>query len=205
MTGARAVFLDKDGTVIANVPYNVHPGRIRLLPGVGEGLRALHGAGYRIVIVTNQSGVARGFFTEEELRAAGEHIGRLLAAEGVPLAGFYYCPHLSDGVVPAYSVRCDCRKPSPGLLLRAARELDLDLAASWMVGDILHDVEAGRRAGCRTVLVAPGGETEWALSADRLPHHIVGSVAEASRVILALDGGRPRAGTVLRRASTGRR
>jgi histidinol-phosphate phosphatase family protein len=188
--GPRAVFLDKDGTLVEDVPYNVDPARIRLAPGAAEGLPALHAAGYRLVVVSNQSGVARGYFPEGALAAVEGRLRELLAELGVPLAGFYYCPHHPAGSVAAYAVACDCRKPAPGLVRRAAAELGLDVARSWFVGDILDDVEAGRRAACRTVLVDNGNETEWRLSPGRAPHHRAADLAAAARAILA-DGEGP--------------
>ncbi|MPZ13117.1 MAG: HAD-IIIA family hydrolase [Chloroflexi bacterium] len=152
-SSAPAVFLDKDGTLIDDVPYNVDPGRVVLTKGAIEGLRLLHAAGFRLVIVTNQSGVARGLFPESALVAVEERLRELLASAGVPLVGFYYCPHHPDGVVRAYARACGCRKPEPGLILRAADELRLDLARSWTIGDISSDVEAGRRAGVRSILL----------------------------------------------------
>ncbi|MCA1725877.1 MAG: HAD-IIIA family hydrolase, partial [Thermomicrobia bacterium] len=107
----------------------------------------------------------------------------LLAAIGVPLAGFYYCPHHPDGVVPEYAVSCLCRKPSHGLIIRAGREHDIDRAASWFVGDILDDIEAGNRAGSRTLLIDNGGETLWEVGPDRIPDAIARDLAEAARVI----------------------
>jgi D-glycero-D-manno-heptose 1,7-bisphosphate phosphatase len=184
----RAVFLDKDGTLVEDVPYNVDPGRVRLAPGAVEGLTALDGAGYRIAVITNQSGVARGYFPEGALAGVGRRLQELLAGFGVGLAGFYYCPHHPDGRVPAYAVACRCRKPEPGLLHRAARELGVCLGQSWVVGDILDDVEAGRRAGCRAVLIDNGNETEWRRGPGREPHHVAADLAEAARLILAADG-----------------
>jgi histidinol-phosphate phosphatase family protein len=170
-----AVFLDKDGTLVEDVPFNVDPARVRLGPGAAEGLAALHAGGFLLVVVSNQSGVAGGLFPESALTGVWARLGALLAP--VPLAGCYHCPHgPADG--------CDCRKPEPGLLRRAAAELGIDLARSWMVGDILNDVEAGRRAGCRTVLIDNGNETEWAPGPDRRPHHTAPDLARAARVIL---------------------
>ncbi|WP_034388901.1 HAD-IIIA family hydrolase [Deinococcus sp. YIM 77859] len=180
----RAVFLDKDGTLIPDVPYNVDPALIRLSPGVGKALRALHGAGFALVVVTNQSGVARGLFPASALEGVEARLRELLAAEGVPLAGFYACPHHPGGAVAEYARDCDCRKPRPGLLRRAAAELDLDLGASWMVGDILNDVEAGRRAGCRTVLLDTGGETQWVPGPERTPHAHASTWPEVATAIL---------------------
>jgi D-glycero-D-manno-heptose 1,7-bisphosphate phosphatase len=182
---ARTAFLDKDGTLVENVPYSVDPDQIRLTAGAGEGLRLLSAAGYLLVVVTNQSGVALGYFAERALRGVELRLRALLQEEGVPLHGFYYCPHHPEGCVPAYTGPCSCRKPAPGLILRAARDLAVDLPRSWLIGDILHDVEAGRCAGCRTVLIDNGNETEWRISADRTPHYMAGDLAEAARLICA--------------------
>lgn len=183
----RAVFVDKDGTLIENVPYNVAADRISLRSGAADGLRRLHALGYTIVVVSNQSGVARGYFGEDDLLGVRERIRVLMEEASIPPAAFYYCPHHPEGTVSAYSYRCDCRKPEPGLLVRAASDLGLDLASSWMVGDILDDVEAGRRAGCRTVLVE-GGEDRWTMNPHRMPHRIVSDLAEAAEWIERLDG-----------------
>ena len=179
----RAVFLDKDGTLIEDVPYNGDPERIRLLPGAAEGLRLLSAAGYRLFVVTNQPGIARGYFLKQAMAAARARLRELVTEAGANLAGFYYCPHEEGSPIAAYAMKCDCRKPRPGLILRAAWEHELDLRRSWMVGDILDDVEAGRRAGCRTVLVDNGNETEWLMSEERRPHARVGCLAEAADLI----------------------
>lgn len=187
----RAVFLDKDGTLVENVPYNVDPARIRLAAGAVEGLRALTDAGYLPVVVSNQSGVARGLFPAAALGEVERRLRALLAEGGVELAGCYWCPHLPDGEVRRYAVHCLCRKPRPGLLRRAAAELGIVLRDSWMVGDILDDVEAGRAAGCRTVLVDNGNETEWRRSPAREPDAVASDLAGAARCILR--AGLPRA------------
>lgn len=180
-----AVFLDKDGTLVVDVPYNVAPALVRLTDGALEGLQALHVAGYLLIVVSNQSGVARGLFEERALGAVEAHLRVLLGAAGVPLAGFYYCPHHPNGSVERYAIACRCRKPAAGMLSQAACEHGIDLTRSWLVGDILHDIEAGRRAGCRTVLLDVGHETEWDLTPDRAPHHTADDLAGAARVILA--------------------
>jgi len=182
--------LDKDGTLIRDVAYNVNPSRIRLLPGAAEGLRRLHRAGYLLIVVTNQSGVARGLFSEAALGGVAQRLRQLLAQAGVPLAGFYYCPHHPEGSVPEYAVECACRKPEPGLVARAARDHGLDLARCWLIGDILNDVEAGNRAGCRTILLDNGGETEWVPGPNRLPHYVAADLRQASAIITAVDAGR---------------
>ncbi len=182
----RAVFLDKDGTVIEDVPYNVEPERIRWMPGAVDGLRMLRSAGYRLVIVSNQSGVARGLFPEEALAGVERRLAFLFANAGLALDGFYYCPHHPQGTVARYAMRCECRKPAPGLVLRAARELKIDLSGSWVIGDILDDVEAGRQAGCRTILIDTGHETERVMSYVRRPDYTVSNLVEAARVVLPL-------------------
>jgi len=149
----KAVFLDRDSTVIEDMRYSADIARMKVLPGVIEGLVRLQEAGYTLVIVTNQSGVARGCFTEAELRAFHEALTARLAESGVRLARIYYCPHYPEGKLPEYSTVCDCRKPAPGMILRAAKELALDLPDSWMIGDSDRDTAAGRGAGCRTILV----------------------------------------------------
>ncbi len=184
-----AVFLDKDGTLIEDVPYNVDPERIVLAPGAAEGSRQLHRAGYALIVVSNQSGVARGYFPEEALRGVEARLRELLAEEGVPLAGFYYCPHHPEGTVAHYARECDCRKPAPGLILTAAREHQIELKHSWMIGDILNDVEAGRRAGCKTILLDNGHETVWHLTRERRPHRVARDLSQAAHIILSRDNG----------------
>lgn len=180
-----AVFLDKDGTLIEDLPHNVDPGRVRFAPGALGGLKRLHAHGFMLLVVTNQAGVALGLFQESALRRVDRRLQTLAADAGVALARMYWCPHHPAGSVERYAIECGCRKPQPGLLRRAARELDIDLERSWMVGDILDDVEAGRRAGCRTVLLDNGNETEWRVSPLRLPHLLMPTLARAAEAIVA--------------------
>lgn len=187
----RAVFLDKDGTLIENLPYNADPRRMRLTPGAEPALARLHALGYALFVVSNQPGVAFGFFDEEALRRVGERLRGMLHACGVPLAGFHYCPHHAQGSVPAYAIACGCRKPAPGMLLHLAATHGIDLAQSWMVGDILDDVEAGARAGCRTILMDNGNETEWIDGPLRRPHRIVRDLPEAAAAIAQACSPRP--------------
>lgn len=182
-SGPRAaVFIDKDGTLLKNVPYNVDPARLEFTEGAFRGLARLAAAGYALIVVTNQPGVALGHFTRAALDALAHHLTERLADAGIALGGFYACPHApaAHGRVTA----CTCRKPAPGLLLRAAREHGLALEASWMIGDILDDVEAGNRAGCRTVLLDVGNETEWRHSALRTPTVRARHLAQAAQAIL---------------------
>lgn len=179
----RAVFLDKDGTLVQDVPHNVDPSRIRLMPGAVEGLRLLQGAGYRLVAVSNQSGLARGYFQEDELFEAWKALQAILRRAGLELEAFYHCPHLPVQELRRYEEACTCRKPEPGLLFRAADELGLDLERCWLIGDILDDVEAGLRAGCRTVLLCPGGRVQEKITPERTPDWVAVDLAEAARMI----------------------
>lgn len=179
----RAVFLDKDGTLIEDIPYNVNPDLIRLTPGAAEGLRSLHVSGFKLIVVSNQSGVALGYFPESSLLAVEAKLSQLFAEIGVPLAGFYYCPHHPDGTVPGYNIDCACRKPEPGLILRAAQEHEINLPESWLIGDILNDIEAGDRAGCQTILLDNNNETEWLLTPQRLPDYLAIDLDQAATII----------------------
>lgn len=181
----RAIFLDKDGTLVENVPNNVNPALIQLSWQAGHGLSLLKQLGFALIVVTNQPGVAKGLFTEAALRPVEHRLAERFAQYGAMLDGFYYCPHSPDGTIGRYAVSCHCRKPMPGMLLRAAQEHDIDLSQSWMIGDILNDIEAGRRAGCRTILIDNGNETEWALSALRTPHFTAPDLYAAATVVAA--------------------
>lgn len=183
----KAIFIDKDGTLLNNVPYNVDLQRMTLSKGAGEGLRLLARLDYLLLVVTNQSGIAKGYFDEAALQSVKRYLTELLNQDQVRLDGFYYCPHDPDGSVPRYALKCSCRKPMPGMLLQAAREHNIDLSRSWMIGDILHDIEAGCRAGCRTVLIDNGNETEWELSAQRTPDFIATDLYEAA-IFIANQG-----------------
>jgi histidinol-phosphate phosphatase family protein len=177
-----AVFLDKDGTLIDDVPFNVDPARIRLARGATTGLARLAAAGYALVVVSNQSGVALGRFPATALDGVARRIDALLAPAGIAIEDWRFCAHApGDG--------CDCRKPRPGMLVRAARERGLDLARSWMVGDILDDIEAGHRAGCAgCVLIDNGNETLWDLRGPRLPDVVAPDLDAAARRLLARAG-----------------
>lgn len=183
----RAVFLDKDGTLLVDLPYNIEPSRMRLAPRVAAGLRRLSRIGMPLIVVSNQPGVALGRFPLEALGPVRARLDAMFAEHGATLVDFYACPHHPRGSVAEFRCACLCRKPMPGMLQRAAAEHGIDLERSWFVGDILDDVEAGRRAGCRTILIDNGNETEWLRAADdpllRTPHAMVGDFDEAARVI----------------------
>ena len=165
MSPRPAIFLDRDGTLIEDRHYLRDPDQVRLLPGVADAVRRLNAAAIPAVVVTNQSGIARGLLTEADYAATARRLDELLAAMGARLDGHYHCPHLPDVTGP-----CDCRKPGPLLYERAARDLDLDLAASWWVGDRERDLGAADRFGGRAILVVTGAgldESRQATGATR--------------------------------------
>lgn len=162
----EAVFLDRDGTLIEEVHHLASPEQVRLLPGAADAVRRLNDAGALVVVVTNQSGVARGYFPESRVAEVHARLSALLAEHGAHIDAYYHCPHHPTEGVGAYRVACDCRKPKPGLLLTAAREMDIDLSRSWMIGDKACDAEAGAAAGCRTVLVRTGHGRDLPADAD---------------------------------------
>jgi histidinol-phosphate phosphatase family protein len=168
----RGVFIDKDGTLVENVAYNVDPDRIVLTKGAALGVRQLKAHGYRVIVVSNQPGVGLGLFEQAALNGVEARLRQLAAIDG-----FYYCPHRPGA-------GCACRKPAPGLLVRAALDHGLHLPSCWMVGDILDDIEAGRSAGCCTVLLDNGNETEWELTAVRVPHYVARDLAQAAARVL---------------------
>jgi D-glycero-D-manno-heptose 1,7-bisphosphate phosphatase len=183
----RALFLDRDGTLVESRHYPDKPADLVLNAGIGPILRRFQDAGWDLVVVTNQSGLARGYFTEDDLEKMHAWLREMLSAWGVTLDAIQFCPHHLEGVVPHLSVACGCRKPQPGMLLDAARERGIELTRSWMIGDILDDIEAGHRAGCRTALVDLG--TESLPESDvRWPDLVACTTAEALEQI-AFDEG----------------
>lgn len=180
MSGRPAVFFDRDGTLIEDRHYLRDPAQVRLLPGAAAALRRLNRAGLPVVVVTNQSGIARGLLTEEDYQASVRRLQALLEDEGARIDAHYHCPHL-----PEISGRCDCRKPGPLLYQRAAEDLGLDLDRSWWIGDRLRDIEAaGRFGGCGTlVLTGAGSEESRRPEADGWP--TAPDVAAAVEAVLA--------------------
>jgi D-glycero-D-manno-heptose 1,7-bisphosphate phosphatase len=152
----RAVFFDRDGTVIEEVGYLNDLKQLRLIPGAAVAIRRLNEAEFKVVVVTNQSGVARGYFTEAFVRETHGLLEKMLGIEGARLDGVYYCPHHPKAGSSPYTAACDCRKPGTGMLEQAARELGIDIRASFVVGDKWSDVELGQRAGAHAVLVRTG-------------------------------------------------
>jgi D-glycero-D-manno-heptose 1,7-bisphosphate phosphatase len=155
----RAVFLDRDGTINIEKEYLYRTEDFEFIPGVPDAICRLNQAGYFVVVVTNQSGVARGYYTEEDVENLHRHIASELEKSGARVDAWLYCPHHPDGR-GSYALPCSCRKPLPGMLTEAARRYDLDLQNSVMIGDKYVDVAAGQAAGCRTILVRTGYGTE---------------------------------------------
>jgi histidinol-phosphate phosphatase family protein len=173
------VFLDRDGTINRDVHHLSDPAQLELLPGAAEGLRRLCAAGCQLVVVSNQSPIGRGWFDEARLHQINGRLAEMLAAEGVSIAGWYWCPHTPEA-------GCTCRKPAPGLFFRARDELGVILEGSWIVGDRLSDMQAGRQAGARSILVATGygqGESELP-ERSACVDYFVPTLAEAADVIL---------------------
>lgn len=150
-----AVFLDRDGTINVEKEYLYRAEEFEFTSGAVDAIRLFNQAGYLVIVVTNQSGVARGYYTEADVKQLHCHIDAVLASQGARVDAWYYCPHHEQGK-PPYNQACDCRKPMPGMLLQAAADHAIDLTRSWMVGDKPADIEAGQAAGCRPVLVMTG-------------------------------------------------
>ncbi|MBI4486931.1 MAG: HAD family hydrolase [Acidobacteria bacterium] len=181
--GAAGVFVDRDGTLIEEVGYLDRAERVALYPWTADAIRALNRAGFKIVLVSNQSGVARGFFTEAIVDEVHRHMAALLGAGGARIDAYYYCPHHPDGKVAGYAIPCECRKPNRGLVDRASRELGIDPARSFVVGDRWLDVGLARTIGARGILVRTGyGATEETrppqdLSADAVVDNFAGAAS----------------------------
>ncbi len=174
------VFLDKDGTLLEDVPYNVEPADMRFAPGAAQALKVLASLGMPLVVVANQPGVALGRFPIAALTRVETLLRHMFRSCGAVLDGFYYCPHHPEGRDEHYRKVCGCRKPRAGMLLQAGAALGIDLARSWMIGDTLDDVEAGRRAGCRTMLVGADDERISNRAPLRMPHYIARNLEEAA-------------------------
>jgi histidinol-phosphate phosphatase family protein len=165
--GKGAVFLDRDGTIVRQVELLHRIDELKILPGSSKAIRLLNERGIPVFVVTNQPVVARGILNEEQVRLINDEMKRRLAKKGAHIDAVYFCPHHPDATLEQYRVKCACRKPEPGMILEAAQEHEIDLRQSIMIGDTTQDVEAGRRAGVRTVLVETGhgGKDPWQYTA----------------------------------------
>lgn len=179
----RAVFLDRDGTLLEEGGYIDRLERLVFFPYTVDAVRLLNQSGFAVVVVTNQSGIGRGLYKEDFVAEAHDHIRERLAAGGARIDAFYYCPHHPEATVDGYRRQCDCRKPMPGMLTRAASDLGIDLPSSFVVGDKWHDIEAGQAVGARTVLVRTG----YGRAQEEAPKDNVRAAAVADNVIAAVS------------------
>jgi len=188
VAGRPAVFIDRDGTLTEEVGYVNHPRRLRLLPRSAEAIRRLNEHGIPAVVVTNQAGLARGYFSEDVLHAVTAELGAQLRQAGAHLDGIYVCPHHPTEGEPPWRADCDCRKPKPGMFLQAAAELGLDLGASTIVGDKASDLAIAPKIGARGVLVLSGyGLGEWEYRRDTFaarPDHVADDLLDAVQWVI---------------------
>lgn len=187
----RAVFFDRDGVLnelvyhqeqeIIDSPFT--PGQFKLIPGVTEALKKLHDAGYLTILVSNQPGIAKGHMTTRNFELIRQRMNSELIVDGAELDGEYYCLHHPDAVIKQYRLQCDCRKPLPGLLFKAAMEKDIDLKESWLIGDNLSDIQAGKAAGCKTILIGTMKCELCRLMTEKnvFPAKIAGNIGDAVR------------------------
>ncbi|MHC5083298.1 MAG: HAD-IIIA family hydrolase [Planctomycetota bacterium] len=187
MMGHKAIFFDRDDTLLDDPGYIKHPDQVKLLGGAAEAVKQLRKMGYKIVIITNQSGVARGYVTEEGLSKIHQKLKTLLADEGATIDGIYYCPYHPDGVVKDFSMESNLRKPNAGMLFQAAEEMNIDLKQSWKIGDTYRDIKAGKTAGCRTILVDVPGKIREKQPGDVEPDRKAVNLREAVNIIRMVE------------------
>ncbi|MHC5143071.1 MAG: D-glycero-alpha-D-manno-heptose-1,7-bisphosphate 7-phosphatase, partial [Planctomycetota bacterium] len=183
MMAHKAVFLDRDDTIVDDPGYIRSPEQLRLIPGAAEALKQLKKMGYLLVVITNQSGVARGFVTEEQLEEIHQELRRQLAADNAMIDRLYYCPYHPDGEVKDFSVESNLRKPNAGMFFQAEEDLDIDLTQSWMIGDSYRDIQAGKVAGCHTILVDVPGKIREKKKTDAEPDRKAVNLREAVNII----------------------
>jgi D-glycero-D-manno-heptose 1,7-bisphosphate phosphatase len=185
--GRAGVFFDRDGTLNEEVEYLSRPEQLSLIPGAAAAVRAVNMSGMAACVISNQSGIGRGLFSEADLGPIHDKLERMLARAGARLDGIYYCPHHPTAGIPPYDVECDCRKPRTGMLRRAEGDLGIDLRRSFVVGDRLIDVQAGQSVGGKGILVLTGWGTrsrEEITPGGVMPDFIAASVTEAVEFIL---------------------
>jgi len=174
----RAIFIDRDGTIAKDVPYCSRPEDFELLPRVAEGIKSVNEHGFKVVVITNQSGIARGYFTEETLAKIHDKMRRELAKQGAHIDAIYYCPHHPDG-------NCECRKPKPKMLLQATSDLNVDLGQSYVIGDNDMDIEMGKNVGCKTVLIGDKTKQREMNKQTPCPDYTASSVSAAVQWVIA--------------------
>lgn len=180
----RAVFLDRDGVINEEHGYITKWEEFKILPQVVESIQSLKDHGFVIVVITNQSGIAKGLYTEEDVRMIHQQFNHFLAQHATSVDGFYYCPHHPQGNIQEYSINCHCRKPENGMILQAAEDFNLNLEASYLIGDAERDILAGKKSGLTTIRVMTGHTVK---TGDVLPNFLVEDMAEATQMILQLS------------------
>ncbi len=180
----KAVFLDRDGTINVEKEYLINPSDFEFLPGVPNALQKLQNAGFLLVIVSNQSGVARGYFTESQVDVLHQSMEKRLELFGVSFDGIYFCPHHPTSGQSKYLCDCECRKGKPGMLLTAAKELQIDLSQSFMIGDKIADIQAGHAAGCKTFLVKTGYGKDFEVASRTYCSQVVDDLLAAADIIV---------------------
>jgi len=185
----KAVFLDRDGVITKEPPYYAHKiDQLELIPKSAEAIRLLNKNGFKVIIISNQSGVARGYYQEKDIKIYNNEMKRQLEEKGARIIAIYYCPHHPEAVIEKYKIDCECRKPKPGMLRQAEKDLNLDLKRSFLVGDKMSDIEAGYRAGCKTILVLTGqgnGELKKISEMNIKPNYISKDLHTAIQIIKA--------------------
>lgn len=181
MKKRKAVFLDRDGTIIVHEPYLRSLDQLQLLPNAAQGIRLFNEEGYLVIVVTNQSGIARGFFDEKCLELIHKKMIDILRNEGATIDDIYYCPHYKEGIIEQYTEDCDCRKPKIGMFLKAARQYHIDFTQSLMIGDSKVDMLAGKNTGCKCVLVENSKESQDTINMAAMDY-VVKDLLEAARL-----------------------
>jgi len=184
----KAFFLDRDGTLIEENQYISSPEQIEIIDGNFDAIRLMNEAGYLVIIISNQSGVARGYFKEDTVPIINSSIEKIFADKNCTIDAFYYCPHFPEGIVPEYSIICDCRKPKTGLIKQAEKDFDIDLSKSYFIGDRLTDVQCGRNAGMEGILLLTGyGKKALAETNEQQDFRIFNNLFEAMKCILNME------------------
>ena len=187
----KAVFLDRDGVITKEPPYYAHKiNQLELIPKSAEAIKLLNESGFKVIVVSNQAGVARGYYQEEDIQIYNNEMKRQLEEKGAYIDAIYYCPHYPEATIEKYKIDCECRKPKPGMLKLAEKDLNLDLKCSFLVGDKMSDIEAGYRAGCKTILVLTGqgnDELKKISEMDIKPNYISKDLFAAIQIIKRND------------------
>lgn len=183
----EAVFLDRDGVITKEPPYYAHKiDQLELIPKSAEAIRLLNESGFKVIVVSNQSGVARGYYQEKDIEIYNRAMQKKLEEKNAYIDAIYYCPHYSEATIEKYKIDCECRKPKPGMLKQAEKDLNLNLKLSFLIGDKISDIEAGYRAGCKTILVLTGQGNDELKKISKMnikPNYISNNLYTASQII----------------------